>query len=64
LGYHGYETASQGAETPVILAVEDIVMEEKGKWFEYGHQVKCEFSDEVGLIERLWNYCESVGQTI
>jgi NAD(P)-dependent dehydrogenase (short-subunit alcohol dehydrogenase family) len=57
LGYHGHESASKGAETPVMLATEDIGFAETGKYFSSRRQSKCQFASDVAGIRKLYDYC-------
>jgi NAD(P)-dependent dehydrogenase (short-subunit alcohol dehydrogenase family) len=57
LGFGGYESAAEGADTPVMLAIQE--SQETGQWFEYRKKKKCQFADDGALIEKLYDYCAS-----
>ena len=58
LGFGGYESAAQGAATPVWLATSDETAEFTGKYFEYMQQRPCSFSTDKQQMERLYQLCE------
>ena len=57
LGFGGHESPTQGAETPVWLALSDEASEYSGKYFENKRVVHCSFSDNTQQIERLYHLC-------
>jgi NAD(P)-dependent dehydrogenase (short-subunit alcohol dehydrogenase family) len=59
LGYHGHDPPAKGAETPVMLATEDIGYQETGQYFSSRKKAKCEFSADKAGIQKLYDYCAS-----
>lgn len=57
LGFGGHESPSQGAETPVWLAISEQAFGYSGKYFENKHEVHCSFSDNKQQMERLYQLC-------
>jgi NAD(P)-dependent dehydrogenase (short-subunit alcohol dehydrogenase family) len=59
LGFRGHETAAQGAETPVMLAIEGVGAAETGQWFQSKRKGKCKFAGDSAMIQKLCDYCAS-----
>jgi NAD(P)-dependent dehydrogenase (short-subunit alcohol dehydrogenase family) len=57
LGYGGYETPEQGADTPVWLAVSSELDETTGKYFERCRESYCRFMDDHKNINKLFDLC-------
>jgi retinol dehydrogenase-13 len=55
LGFGGHETPAQGARTPVWLSRQDIEL--TGKYFEHQQEVSCRFSNNLPLVEKLYQTC-------
>jgi NAD(P)-dependent dehydrogenase (short-subunit alcohol dehydrogenase family) len=57
LGYGGFETPEQGADTPVWCAFGEELRGVSGKYFEHRSEVKCRFSDNHKEVESLIRIC-------
>ena len=57
LGFGGHESPDQGAKTPVFLATNRFKQKVTGKYFERMQEVKCSFSQDGELINRLFEKC-------
>ncbi len=62
LGFGGYETPDQAAETPVWLATQPAGQENTGKYFEHLRETQCAFSQNRQAVDALFNTCASYGQ--
>lgn len=60
----GYDSAGKGAETPVMLATEDIGQTYTGKYYSYLKESKCNYSENKDQVKQLFNYCESLTQSL
>jgi retinol dehydrogenase-13 len=59
LGYGGHESPDEGAATPVYLATSEAISGVTGKYFEHMRTSSCQFSNDPGQIERLYQICEA-----
>nr|NQU93747.1 SDR family NAD(P)-dependent oxidoreductase [Bacteroidota bacterium] len=59
LGYGGHESPDSGADTPVWLASSDDFEGITGKYFEHRDETNCRFGRDKGLVEKLFEICES-----
>lgn len=59
LGYGGFETPEQGADTPVWCAVDKDLSGVSGKYFEHRSDVKCRFSEDHMQVKKLIEICRS-----
>lgn len=59
LGYGGFETPEQGAETPVWCALSDDIRDISGGYFENKKKIVCRFSDNRKSIVDLLDLCIS-----
>lgn len=57
LGFGGYETSDQGAETPVWLATNTIGQEYTGRYFEHLSETNCSFTQDRQAINALFEIC-------
>lgn len=59
LGFGGFESAMQGAETPVLLATSSLGREHTGKYFANGQVVHDQYAQMDWEIKKLFEICES-----
>lgn len=59
LGYGGFETPDQGAETPVWLATSEDVKGLTGKYFEHLREENCRFSNDKKAVSDLVELCNN-----
>lgn len=59
LGFGGYETPDQAAETPVWLATQPIGQETTGKYFEHMRESHCAFSQNRQAVDALFDKCSN-----
>jgi hypothetical protein len=57
LGFGGFETPDQGAETPVWLATGPAGINNTGKYFEQKKEIHCHFSQDHEAVNRLYDLC-------
>lgn len=57
LGFGGYETSDQAAETPVWLATQPAGQENTGKYFEHQREQLCRFSQDKQAVNALFDAC-------
>ena len=57
LGFGGFETPDQGAETPVWLATSPAGINNSGKYFEHKKETLCHFSQDREAVYRLYDLC-------
>jgi NAD(P)-dependent dehydrogenase (short-subunit alcohol dehydrogenase family) len=57
LGFGGFETPDQGAETPVWLATGPAGIENTGKYFEHKRETICQFSQDKDSVTKLYHIC-------
>jgi len=57
LGFGGHESPDQGAATPVWVAMEPLLKDISGKYFENRSETSCQFSKDNASIERLYRIC-------
>ncbi|CAF1398757.1 unnamed protein product, partial [Didymodactylos carnosus] len=62
----GYESAEQGAQTPVFLATNmNIVKPElTGTYWNSCKQTNCQFSKQTNDIKELWKLCQNIEQKL
>jgi NAD(P)-dependent dehydrogenase (short-subunit alcohol dehydrogenase family) len=61
LGFGGYESPSEGADTPVWLATGGAGNKKTGCYFENRKEVPCGFCKDPNTTERLYEACEAYG---
>jgi len=61
LGFGGYQSPEEGADTPVWLAISSAGTETTGRYFEDRQAVPCGFSKDRNTVERLYKACETYG---
>jgi NAD(P)-dependent dehydrogenase (short-subunit alcohol dehydrogenase family) len=61
LGFGGYESPEQGADTPVWLSVSPKVRGITGKYFAGRSQQHCTFMSDTEGVENLYHLCEQYG---
>jgi len=59
LGFGGHQSPSDGAETPVWLAISEVGGQCTGKYFEQNREVDCPFSKNQEAIDALFAACQS-----
>jgi NAD(P)-dependent dehydrogenase (short-subunit alcohol dehydrogenase family) len=57
LGFGGYTTPDEGAQTPVWLAMSPVGQQETGKYFESRREVRCRFGEDKAAVEALYEKC-------
>jgi len=57
LGFGGFETPEQGADTPVWLAISEAGGQESGRFFENRRVVRDPFTQDKKAVERLFQIC-------
>jgi NAD(P)-dependent dehydrogenase (short-subunit alcohol dehydrogenase family) len=62
LGFGGYQSPDDGAETPVWLAVSDDVSGITGKYFEHLSERECPYMSDSETAEKLFEICQSYDQ--
>ena len=58
LGYGGWESAEEGAATPLFCAFEASLKGFSGKYYEHKREVLCSFSHNKQKVEQLFECCE------
>ena len=58
LGYGGFESPDQGAETPAWLATDPVGQENTGKYFEHKQESDCRFCNDKEMVEKLYRLCD------
>ena len=61
LGFSGYQSPEEGADTPVWLAIGSAGTETTGRYFENRRAVPCGFSKDSNTVKRLYEACEAYG---
>jgi NAD(P)-dependent dehydrogenase (short-subunit alcohol dehydrogenase family) len=61
LGFGGHQHPTEGADTPVWLAIGSAGAETTGCYFEKRRTVPCGFSEDRHTAERLFEACEAYG---
>lgn len=64
LGFGGFQTPEQGAETPVWLATSSIGAQVTGKYFEHLREVTCPFSKDSDFVNALFSACQKYDQKL
>jgi NAD(P)-dependent dehydrogenase (short-subunit alcohol dehydrogenase family) len=57
MGFGGYETPDQGADTPVWLATSPEVADLTGKYFEHRKHLNCSFGRNLKEVDKLFELC-------
>jgi len=57
LGFGGFESPEQGADTPVWLALSTEVEGVTGRYFERRREVRCPFAVDREAVEATFRYC-------
>ena len=60
LGYQGFESAEQGAATPVWLATAEELEGVTGKYYSYQRETPCPSQKDKAAQKRLWDICEQL----
>jgi len=58
LGYGGFQTPDQGADTPVWAATQPELTDITGKYFERREETTCQFASNKPLAYKLFEICE------
>ena len=58
LGYGGFESPDQGADSPVWVATAEELKGVTGKYFEHRNESNCQFCGDEEEMQKLWKLCE------
>jgi NAD(P)-dependent dehydrogenase (short-subunit alcohol dehydrogenase family) len=59
LGFGGHQSPDQGADTPVMLAINPRLDGVNGKYFEHQREKKCSFCADRAAVDKLMDICAS-----